>query len=77
MILNSKPGGGAEQALNVALLVKTSLKKKKQQNKKNNGRVCFTSTRNPVYIPQVSKSCEMKRPTVATPKVTKRFIILS
>lgn len=29
MILNSKPGGGAEQALNVALLVKTSLKKKK------------------------------------------------
>lgn len=76
MILDSKPGGGAEQALNVASLVKTSLKKK-QQNKKNNGRVCFTSTRNPVYTPQVRKSCEMKRPTVATPKVTKRFVILS
>lgn len=34
MILNSKPGGGAEQALNVALLVKTSLKKKTTKQEK-------------------------------------------
>lgn len=34
MILNSKPGGGEEQALNVALLVKTSFKKNNKTNKK-------------------------------------------
>lgn len=37
MILNSKPGGGAEQALNVALLVKTSLKKTTKQEKQWEG----------------------------------------